>query len=72
MAESLDYRRHARTTRRLDDGIALGASGDTKLDNWWEADYAQGGFAGLTAHWRLNTPVIAALTRRSRARASSS
>ena len=36
-------------------------SGDTKLDNWWEADYGRGGFAGLTENWRLNKPVIAAL-----------
>ncbi len=36
-------------------------SGDTKLDNWWEADYGDGGFAGLTENWRLNKPVIAAL-----------
>ncbi|MEZ5925868.1 MAG: carnitinyl-CoA dehydratase [Hyphomicrobiaceae bacterium] len=36
-------------------------SGDTKLDNWWEADYGEGGFAGLTENWKLNKPVIAAL-----------
>lgn len=36
-------------------------SGATKLDNWWEADYGQGGFAGLTENWTLNKPVIAAL-----------
>ncbi|WP_282610314.1 enoyl-CoA hydratase-related protein [Pelagibius sp. Alg239-R121] len=37
-------------------------SGDTKLDNWWEdADYGDGGFAGLTENWNLNKPVIAAL-----------
>lgn len=35
--------------------------GDTALDNWWEADYGEGGFAGLTENWRLNKPVIAAL-----------
>lgn len=36
-------------------------SGATKLDNWWEADYGEGGFAGLTENWTLNKPVIAAL-----------
>lgn len=36
-------------------------SGDTKLDNWWEADYGEGGCAGLTENWKLNKPVIAAL-----------
>ncbi len=35
--------------------------GDMALDNWWEADYGEGGFAGLTENWRLNKPVIAAL-----------
>lgn len=37
-------------------------AGDTQLDNWWDdADYGEGGFAGLTENWRLNKPVIAAL-----------
>jgi crotonobetainyl-CoA hydratase len=37
-------------------------AGDTKLDNWWEdADYGDGGFAGLTENWTLNKPVIAAI-----------
>lgn len=37
-------------------------SGDTQLDNWWEAaDYGEGGFSGLTENWVLNKPVIAAL-----------
>lgn len=37
-------------------------AGETKLDNWWEdADYGDGGFAGLTENWILNKPVIAAL-----------
>ncbi len=37
-------------------------SGETQLDNWWEdADYGDGGFAGLTENWNLNKPVIAAL-----------
>lgn len=36
-------------------------SGDIALDNWWEADYGDGGFAGLTENWRLNKPVICAL-----------
>ena len=37
-------------------------AGDTQLDNWWEdADYGEGGFAGLTENWILNKPVIAAL-----------
>lgn len=31
------------------------------LDNWWEQDYGDGGFAGLTENWRLNKPVICAL-----------
>lgn len=35
--------------------------GDTKLDNWWEDDHSEGGFAGLTENWNLNKPVIAAL-----------
>ncbi|MGB5871871.1 MAG: enoyl-CoA hydratase-related protein, partial [Albidovulum sp.] len=36
-------------------------SGDMALDNWWEEDYGDGGFAGLTENWRLNKPVICAL-----------
>lgn len=37
-------------------------AGDTQLNNWWEdADYGEGGFAGLTENWVLNKPVIAAL-----------
>jgi len=37
-------------------------AGDTQLDNWWDdADYGDGGFAGLTENWNLNKPVIAAL-----------
>ena len=37
-------------------------AGDTQLDNWWDdADYGDGGFAGLTENWTLNKPVIAAL-----------
>jgi crotonobetainyl-CoA hydratase len=37
-------------------------SGDTTLDNWWEAEDASlGGFAGITEMWDLNKPVIAAL-----------
>lgn len=37
-------------------------AGDTQLDNWWDdADYGDGGFAGLTENWQLNKPVIAAL-----------
>jgi len=37
-------------------------AGDTQLDNWWDdADYGDGGFAGLTENWKLNKPVIAAL-----------
>lgn len=36
-------------------------AGSTKLDNWWEAEDAEGGFAGLTENWALNKPVIAAL-----------
>ncbi len=35
--------------------------GDMALDKWWEADYGDGGFAGLTENWRLNKPVICAL-----------
>ncbi len=35
--------------------------GEMDLDNWWEADYGDGGFAGLTENWRLNKPVICAL-----------
>lgn len=37
-------------------------AGETQLDNWWDdADYGDGGFAGLTENWQLNKPVIAAL-----------
>jgi crotonobetainyl-CoA hydratase len=36
-------------------------SGDMTLNNWWEEDYGDGGFAGLTENWRLNKPVICAL-----------
>lgn len=37
-------------------------AGETKLDTWWEdANYGEGGFAGLTENWKLNKPVIAAL-----------
>jgi len=37
-------------------------AGETQLDNWWDdADYGEGGFAGLTENWSLNKPVIAAL-----------
>jgi len=37
-------------------------SGDTPLENWWEAEDADlGGFAGITEMWNLNKPVIAAL-----------
>ncbi len=37
-------------------------SGDTPLENWWEAeDPDLGGFAGITEMWNLNKPVIAAL-----------
>lgn len=36
-------------------------SGDMALNNWWEEDYGEGGFAGLTENWRLNKPVICAL-----------
>ncbi|MFT5259744.1 MAG: crotonobetainyl-CoA hydratase [Saprospiraceae bacterium] len=35
--------------------------GEAKLDNWWEDDDSDGGFAGLTENWNLNKPVIAAL-----------
>ena len=36
--------------------------GDTKLDEWWEADVGlPGGFAGLTELWDLNKPVLAAV-----------
>ncbi len=35
--------------------------GDMTLNNWWEEDYGDGGFAGLTENWRLNKPVICAL-----------
>lgn len=35
--------------------------GEMDLDNWWEADYGEGGFAGLTENWQLNKPVICAL-----------
>jgi len=35
--------------------------GDMSLDNWWENDYGDGGFAGLTEMWDLNKPVIVAL-----------
>lgn len=36
-------------------------AGDVKLDNWWEDETSDGGFAGLTENWHLNKPVIAAL-----------
>jgi len=37
-------------------------SGDTPLENWWEAEDPElGGFAGITEMWNLNKPVIAAL-----------
>ena len=30
-------------------------SGEMSLENWWEnADYGDGGFAGLTENWNLN------------------
>ena len=32
-----------------------------QTNNWWEDDYGQGGFAGLTELWNLNKPVIGAL-----------
>lgn len=35
--------------------------GDMALNNWWEEDYGDGGFAGLTENWTLNKPVICAL-----------
>src|SRR5690606_20169185 len=35
--------------------------GDMALNNWWEEDYGEGGFAGLTENWTLNKPVICAL-----------
>lgn len=35
--------------------------GEMDLDNWWEANYGEGGFAGLTENWQLNKPVICAL-----------
>jgi crotonobetainyl-CoA hydratase len=35
--------------------------GDMALNNWWEEDYGDGGFAGLTENWRLNKPVICAV-----------
>lgn len=35
--------------------------GDMALNNWWEEDYGDGGFAGLTENWQLNKPVICAL-----------
>ncbi|CAN1538990.1 CaiD Enoyl-CoA hydratase/carnithine racemase [Paracoccaceae bacterium] len=35
--------------------------GDMALNNWWEEDYGDGGFAGLTENWNLNKPVICAL-----------
>lgn len=35
--------------------------GEMALNNWWEEDYGDGGFAGLTENWRLNKPVICAL-----------
>lgn len=35
--------------------------GDMALNNWWEEDYGDGGFAGLTENWRLDKPVICAL-----------
>ena len=36
--------------------------GDMALNNWWEEDYGDGGFAGLTENWRLKKPVICAVT----------
>jgi crotonobetainyl-CoA hydratase len=36
-------------------------AGEMELNNWWEEDYGDGGFAGLTENWRLNKPVICAL-----------
>lgn len=35
--------------------------GDMALNNWWEEDYGDGGFAGLTENWTLNKPVICAV-----------
>jgi crotonobetainyl-CoA hydratase len=35
--------------------------GDMALNNWWEEDYGDGGFAGLSENWTLNKPVICAL-----------
>lgn len=35
--------------------------GEMALNNWWEEDYGDGGFAGLTENWKLNKPVICAL-----------
>lgn len=35
--------------------------GEMTLENWWDEDYGEGGFAGLTENWRLNKPVICAL-----------
>lgn len=35
--------------------------GEMALNNWWEEDYGEGGFAGLTENWALNKPVICAL-----------
>ncbi len=35
--------------------------GDMALNNWWEEDYGDGGFAGLTENWTQNKPVICAL-----------
>ena len=35
--------------------------GEMALNNWWEEDYGDGGFAGLTENWNLNKPVICAL-----------
>ncbi len=35
--------------------------GEMALNNWWEEDYGDGGFAGLTENWTLNKPVICAL-----------
>ena len=42
--------------------LKAGNSGEMSLENWWEnADYGDGGFAGLTENWNLNKPVIGAL-----------
>lgn len=35
--------------------------GEMALNNWWEEDYGDGGFAGLTENWRLTKPVICAV-----------